>query len=99
MHYAYVDGKKVSNHLMRDCMTFLRLQEAMGLKQTDAQLPIAHGAPPPPPLPIYGKAATQGQFTTSIQGNGGYTQSRSHMTAMIQPVPKEKKNSATYLDK
>jgi hypothetical protein len=25
IHYAYLDGKRVSNHLMRDCRTFLRL--------------------------------------------------------------------------
>jgi hypothetical protein len=24
MHYVYVDGKRVSNHLMRDCRTFLK---------------------------------------------------------------------------
>jgi hypothetical protein len=29
IHYAYLDGKRVSNHLMRDCRTFLKLQEAM----------------------------------------------------------------------
>jgi hypothetical protein len=44
MHYRYVDGKKVSNHLMRDCKTFLRLQEAMGFKQASEPLQIAHGA-------------------------------------------------------
>jgi hypothetical protein len=65
MNYAYVDGKRVSNHLMRDCRTFLKLQEAIGLKQADAQGPIAYGAPPPPPpppLPNHGEAATQGQL-------------------------------------
>jgi hypothetical protein len=29
IHYAYVDGKRVSNHLMRDCRTFMKLQEAI----------------------------------------------------------------------
>jgi hypothetical protein len=29
IHYTYLDGKRVSNHLMRDCRTFLRLQDAM----------------------------------------------------------------------
>jgi hypothetical protein len=33
IHYAYLDGKRVSNHLMRDCMTFVKLQEAMELIQ------------------------------------------------------------------
>jgi hypothetical protein len=44
MHYGYVDGKKVSNHLMRDCMTYLRLEEATGFKQANKPLQIAHGA-------------------------------------------------------
>jgi hypothetical protein len=26
IHYAYLDGKRVSNHQMKDCRTFLRLQ-------------------------------------------------------------------------
>jgi hypothetical protein len=29
IHYAYPDGKRVSNHQMKDCRTFLRLQNAM----------------------------------------------------------------------
>jgi hypothetical protein len=33
IHYTYLDGKRVSNHLMRDCRTFLRLQDAMELSQ------------------------------------------------------------------
>jgi hypothetical protein len=33
IHYAYLDGKRVSNHLMRDCRTFVKLQEAMELNQ------------------------------------------------------------------
>jgi hypothetical protein len=58
MHYAYVDGKRVSNHLMRDSIFFLKLQEAIGLKQTDGQGPIAYNAQPPPPLPNHGEAGT-----------------------------------------
>jgi hypothetical protein len=30
IHYAYLDGKRVSNHQIKDCRTFLRLQSAMG---------------------------------------------------------------------
>jgi hypothetical protein len=30
MHYTYVDGKRVSNHRMKDCRTFIKLQEAVG---------------------------------------------------------------------
>jgi hypothetical protein len=33
IHYAYLNGKRVSNHLMRDCRTFVKLQEAMELNQ------------------------------------------------------------------
>jgi hypothetical protein len=33
IHYTYLDGKRVSNHLMRDCRTFLRLQNAMELSR------------------------------------------------------------------
>jgi hypothetical protein len=33
IHYAYLDGKRVSNHQMMDCRTFLRLQNAMDLSQ------------------------------------------------------------------
>jgi hypothetical protein len=29
IHYAYLDGKRVSNHQMKDCRTFLRLQNDM----------------------------------------------------------------------
>jgi hypothetical protein len=33
IHYAYLDRKRVSNHQMKDCRTFLRLQSAMGPTQ------------------------------------------------------------------
>jgi hypothetical protein len=33
IHYAYLVGKRVFNHLMRDCRMFLRLQDAMELSQ------------------------------------------------------------------
>jgi hypothetical protein len=31
IHYTYLDGKRVSNHQMKDCRTFLRLQGALEL--------------------------------------------------------------------
>jgi hypothetical protein len=43
IHYAYLDGNRVSNHLMRDCMTFLRLQDAMELSQGAHQGSITTG--------------------------------------------------------
>jgi hypothetical protein len=33
IHYAYLDGKRASNHQMKDCRTFLRLQDALELNQ------------------------------------------------------------------
>jgi hypothetical protein len=33
IHYAYLDGKRVSNHQMKDCRIFLRLQNALELNQ------------------------------------------------------------------
>jgi hypothetical protein len=37
IHYAYLDGKRVSNQQMKDCRTFLRLQNAMDLSQGTRQ--------------------------------------------------------------
>jgi hypothetical protein len=37
MHYTYVDGKRVSRHAMKDCRTFIKLQEAVGYKQAKAR--------------------------------------------------------------
>jgi hypothetical protein len=83
MHYTYVDGKRVSNHLMRDCRTFLKLQEALGFKQAGAQGPIAYGTPPPPPFPNHGDTTTQGQPNMGSQSNEGYIQSKGHIAAII----------------
>jgi hypothetical protein len=33
IHYEYLDGKRVSNHQMKDCRTFLRLQGTLELNQ------------------------------------------------------------------
>jgi hypothetical protein len=37
IHYAYLDEKRVSNHQMKDCRTFLRLQGAMDSNQGTRQ--------------------------------------------------------------
>jgi hypothetical protein len=70
IHYSYLDGKRVSNHLMRDCRMFLRLQDAMELSQ----------------------GAHQGSVTTGqgyqVQNDAG---SKVYISAMIQPIPKSKK--------
>jgi hypothetical protein len=37
IHSAFVDGKRVSRHAMKDCTTFLKLQEAGIRKQVEAK--------------------------------------------------------------
>jgi hypothetical protein len=37
MHYAFIDGKRVSRHAVKDCRTFLKLQEAVVSKQAEAR--------------------------------------------------------------
>jgi hypothetical protein len=37
MHYTYVDGKRVLNHMLKDCRTFIKLEEAAGSKQAEAR--------------------------------------------------------------
>jgi hypothetical protein len=60
MHYTYVDEKRISNHRMKDCRTFIRLQKVVGSKQAEAQNQGYAGTPgsssynvPPPLLGIY----------------------------------------------
>jgi hypothetical protein len=37
IHSAFIDGKRVSRHAMKDCTTFLKLQEAAMSKQAEAK--------------------------------------------------------------
>jgi hypothetical protein len=37
IHYAFIDGKRVSRHAMKDCRTILKLQEVVGHKQAKAR--------------------------------------------------------------
>jgi hypothetical protein len=73
IHYMYLDGKRVSNHQMKDCRTFLRLQSAMGSSQ----------------------GGWQGEKRTSqgyqVQRLARHLESKVYISAMIQPVPKSKK--------
>jgi hypothetical protein len=62
IHYEYLDGKRVSNHQMKDCRTFLRLQSAMGSSQR-----------------------------YQVQSLARHLESKVYISAMIQPVPKSKK--------
>jgi hypothetical protein len=73
IHYAYLDGKRVSNHQMKDCRTFLRLQSAMGSSQG-----VGQGE----------KHRTQGY---QVQKLARHLESKVYISAMIQLVPKSKK--------
>jgi hypothetical protein len=73
IHYAYLDGKRVSNHQMKDCRTFLGLQSAMDSNQGARQ---------------GGKSTTQGY---QVQHLAKHLESKIYISAMIQPVPKSKK--------
>jgi hypothetical protein len=75
IHYAYLDGKRVSNHQMKDCRTFLRLQNAMDSSQGERQ---------------GGKSMSQGY---QMQRLTKKLESKVYISAMIQPVPKSKKES------
>jgi hypothetical protein len=70
IHYAYLDGKRVSNHLMRDCRTFLRLQEAMELSQGGKQGDTTHD-----------RATTDQRY--QIQSSTGHPQSKVYISTMI----------------
>jgi hypothetical protein len=65
MHYAYVDVKRVSRHEMKDCRTFLKLQEAVGYKQAEARRQgydrNTSSAPPANQQATNGAAQGQGQ--------------------------------------
>jgi hypothetical protein len=73
IHYAYLDGKRVSNHQMKDCRTFPRLQSTMGSSQ----------------------GGWQGEKYTSqgyqVQRLARHLELKVYISAMIQPVPKSKK--------
>jgi hypothetical protein len=95
IHYAFIDGKRVSRHAMKDCNTFLKLQEVAGNKQAEARRQGYEGNTnnKPPTNQQATNKATQGQNQPN-QGNdndGGYIPLKGHITAMIQPVPKSHK--------
>jgi hypothetical protein len=71
---------------MRDCRTFMKLQEAMEFIQAKKPGSTTYGAPPPP---SYNKGIVNQGYPR--QSNQGYPQSKIYIAAMIQPVPKSKK--------
>jgi hypothetical protein len=96
MHYTYVDGKRVSRHAMKDCRTFIKLQEAVGFKQAEAKSQGYRGAmnstPSANQQPTNGAPQGQGQPSRSNENNGGYIPSKGHIVEMKQPVPKSSKD-------
>jgi hypothetical protein len=95
IHFAFVDGKRVSKHAMKDCKTFLKLQEAAGNKQAKARRQGYEGntnnAPSSSQQANNGAAQGQSQPNQGNDNDGWYIPSKGHITAMIQPVPKSNK--------
>jgi hypothetical protein len=83
--------------MMKDCRTFIKLQEATRSKQAEASNQVYAGTlgtsanNAPLQHPPQANEATQGQQKRSNQNDGGYIPSKGHITAMIQPVPKSNK--------
>jgi hypothetical protein len=84
---------------MKDCMTFLELQEAIGFKQAKAKSQGYGGdtnnTPPANQQPTNGATQGQGQSSKGNENDGGYIPSKGHIVAMIQPVPKSNKEQKT----
>lgn len=85
MHYTYdTQGKRVSNHTMRECRTFQNLQRVMNTSQQQAvQQGYAAGprsevhAPlPPPPALTNGSQSNQLRIEQPSNQNGEYIQSK-----------------------
>jgi hypothetical protein len=103
VHYAFIDGKRVCRHAMKDCKTFLKLQEVAGNKQVGARREDYDGntSNAPPANQQATNEAAQGQSQAN-QGNGndgGCIPSKGHIIAMIQPVPNLHKEEKASLDK
>jgi hypothetical protein len=81
---------------MKDCRTFLKLQESLGFKQAKAKKSQGYGGatkntPPANQQPINGATQGQGQPSKSNENDEGYIPSKGHIVAMIQLVPKSNK--------
>jgi hypothetical protein len=63
IHSVFIDGKRVSRHAMKDCKTFLKLQEAAVNKQAEARRQGYEGNTNnvPPPTQQANNGASQGQ--------------------------------------
>jgi hypothetical protein len=94
IHSAFVDGKRVSRHAMKDCTMFLKLQEAALNKQAEAKWQGYEGNTSNAPATQQGNSGAlkgQDQPNQGRNDDDGYVPSKGHITAMIQPVPKSNK--------
>jgi hypothetical protein len=77
---------------MKDCKTFLKLQEVAGNKQAKARRQGYDGNTNNAPLASQqatkGAAQGQSQPNRGNDNDGGYIPSKGHITSMIQPIPK-----------
>jgi hypothetical protein len=83
IHFAFIDGKRVSRHAMEDYKMFLKLQEAAGNKQAEARRQGYEGNTNNTPSSNQqaNNRAAQGQNQPN-QGNineGGYIPSKGHI--------------------
>jgi hypothetical protein len=80
---------------MKDCTTFLKLQDAAMSKQAKAKRQGYGGntnnAPTKSQQANNGASQGQDQPSQGHDNDGGYVPSKGHITAMIQPVPKSNK--------
>jgi hypothetical protein len=76
---------------MKDCTTFLKLQEAALNKQAEVKQQGYEGNTSNVPANQQGNngvSQNQDQPNQGRDDDGGYVPSNGHITAMIQPVPK-----------
>jgi hypothetical protein len=79
---------------MKDCTTFLKLQEAALNKQAKAKWQGYEGNTSNAPANQQGNNGVpqnQDQLNQARDDDGGYVPSKGHITAMIQPVSKSNK--------
>jgi hypothetical protein len=80
---------------MKDCKTFLKLQEVAGNKQAKARWQGYEGNTyntlPANQQPNNGTTQRQNQANQGNDNDGGYIASKYHITEVIQPIPKSNK--------
>jgi hypothetical protein len=94
IHSAFVNGKRVSRHAMKDCTMFLKLQEAALNKQAEAKWQGYDENTSNAPTTQQGNSGApkiQDQPNQGRDDDEGYVPSKGHIIAMIHPVPKSSK--------